>query len=36
MDDLEGFHSRKLGRLNVENSLVEKLVLTEAFTGIEV
>ena len=35
MDDLEGFHSRKLGRLNVENSLVEKLVLTESL-GIEV
>jgi hypothetical protein len=35
LDDLEGFHSRKLGRLNFENSLVEKLVLTES-TGIEV
>jgi hypothetical protein len=34
MDDLEGFHSRKLGRLNFENSLVEKLVLTESL-GIE-
>ena len=35
MDDLEGFHSRKLGRLNFENTLVEKLVLTESL-GIEV
>jgi hypothetical protein len=35
LDDLEGFHSRKLGRLNFEVSLVEKLCLTES-TGIEV
>jgi hypothetical protein len=34
IDDLEGFHTRKLGRLNFENSLGEKLVLTES-TGIE-
>ena len=35
IDDLEGFHTSKLGRLqHFENSLVEKLVLTES-TGIE-
>jgi hypothetical protein len=36
IDDLEGFHTSKLGRLqHFEDSLVEKLVLTES-TGIEV